>query len=140
MRFMMIVKAPLATAYKTDLDPEQFAAMGRYNDELRRAGVLLDLNGLAAPDKGARITFRGTRRTVTDGPFTEAKELIGGYWLIQVRSKEEAIEWAKRIPFSTDVHPGEEVEVEIRQIMEVEDLPLTPERAAAKKALEQRRH
>jgi hypothetical protein len=135
MRFMMIVKPP---AYTGMPDPEQLAAMGRYNDELRRAGVLLELNGLAPTTQGARVKFSGTKRTVVDGPFAETKELIGGYWIIQVRSKEEAVEWAKRIPFSTEVHPGEEVEVEIRQIMELEDLPVSPERVAAKKLLEQK--
>ncbi len=119
MRFMMIVKPP---AYTGTPDPEQMAAMGRYNEELRRAGVLLELNGLESPDKGARVKFKGTKRTVIDGPFSEAKEVIGGYWIIQVRSKEEAVEWAKRIPFSTEVHPGDDVEVEIRRIMELGDL------------------
>jgi len=119
MRFMMIVKPP---AYTGLPDPAQFEAMGRYNDELLRAGVLLDLNGLAPTAQGVRVQFSGSKRTVIDGPFAEAKELIGGYWLIQVRSKEEAVEWAKRIPFSTEVHPGEHVEVEIRQILELEDL------------------
>jgi hypothetical protein len=117
MRFMMIVKPP---AYTGHPDPEQMAAMGRYNEELQRAGVLLDLNGLESTAKGARVKFKDTKRTVIDGPFGEAKEVIGGYWIIQVRSKEEAIEWAKRIPFSTEVHPGDDVEVEIRQIMEFE--------------------
>jgi hypothetical protein len=134
MRFMMIVKPP---AYTGLPDPAQLEAMGRYNDELLRAGVLLDLNGLAPTTQGVRVQFSGTKRTVIDGPFAEAKEVIGGYWIIQVRSKEEAVEWAKRIPFSTEVHPGEQIEVEIRQIMELEDLPVSPERVAAKKQLEQ---
>ena len=137
MRFMMIVKPP-APAYTGAARPEQFAAMGRYNDELQRAGVLLDLNGLAPTAQGARVKFNGAKRTVIDGPFGETKEVIGGYWIIQVRSKEEAVEWAKRIPFWTEVHPGEHVEVEIRQIVELEDLPVSPERVAAKKALEQK--
>src|SRR3954462_10562277 len=84
MRFMMIVKPP---AYTGLPDPAQFEAMGRYNDELQRAGVLLDLNGLAPAAQGVRVQFRGSTRTVSDGPFSEAKELIGGYWIIQVRSK-----------------------------------------------------
>ena len=139
MRFMMIVKPP--TSLEQSLpDAKDLAAMGRYNDELLRAGVLLDLNGLAPTANGARIKFSGAKRTVIDGPFAEAKELIGGYWIIQVRSRQEAIEWAKRIPFSTEVHPGQEVEVEVRQIMEPEDLPLSPEQVAAKKSLEQRKH
>jgi len=119
MRFMMIVKPPV---YSGTPDPKQMAAMGRYNDELRRAGVLLDLNGLHPTEKGARVKFKGDKRAVIDGPFTEAKEVIGGYWIIQVRSKEEAVEWAKRIPFSTEVHPGEDVEVELRQIFELDEL------------------
>jgi hypothetical protein len=114
---MMIVKPP---AYTGLPDPKEMAAMGRYNDELRRAGVLLDLNGLEATDKGAKVKFKGDKRTVIDGPFGEAKEVIGGYWIIQVRSKDEALEWAKRIPFGTEVHPGQDVEVELRQIFEFE--------------------
>jgi hypothetical protein len=122
MRFMMIVKPPIP-AYTGLPDPKEFAAMGRYNDELRRAGVLLDLNGLTPTAQGAKVKFNAAKRTVIDGPFSEAKEVIGGYWIIQVRSKEEAIEWATRIPFGTEVHPGQEVEVEVRQIWELEDLP-----------------
>jgi hypothetical protein len=117
MRFMMIVKPP---AYNGTPDPKEMAAMDRYNEELRRAGVLLDLNGLEPTAKGAKVKFSGNKRTVIDGPFSEAKEVIGGYWIIQVRSKEEALEWAKRIPFGTEVHPGHEVEVELRQVFEFE--------------------
>lgn len=119
MRFMMIVKPP-TSAYNGPPNPQEMAAMGRYNEELRRAGVLLDLNGLEPTAKGAKVKFSGTKRTVVDGPFSEAKEVIGGYWIIQVRSKEEALEWARRIPFGTEVHPGQEVEVEVRQIFELE--------------------
>jgi len=115
MRFMMIVKPP---PYEGTPDPKEMAAMGRYNDELRRAGVLLDLNGLESTAKGFKVKFSGNKRTVFDGPFSEAKEVIGGYWLIQVRSREEALEWAKRIPFGTEVHPGHDVEVEVRQVFE----------------------
>jgi hypothetical protein len=114
MRFMMMVKAP-ASGYGAP-EPQQLQAMGRYNDELRRAGVLLEVHGLAP--EGSMVQFDGTTRTVIDGPFTEAKEVIGGFWLIEVRSKAEAIEWARRIPFSTEVHPGEHVEVELRRIVE----------------------
>ena len=96
--------------------------MGRYNDELRRAGVLLEVNGLAPTAEGAKVKFDGTKRTVIDGPFSEAKEVIGGYLVIQVRSKEEALEWAKRMPFGTEVHPGHEVEVELRRIVEPSEL------------------
>ena len=142
MRFMMIMlpNVPGIDEENWTPDPEAVTAMGRYNEELSKAGVLLALDGLQSPAKGARVAFAGGSASVTDGPFAEAKELIGGYWIIQVRSKEEAVEWAKRIPFSTEVHPGEHVEVEIRQIMELEDLPVSPERVAAKKALEQRKH
>ena len=140
MRVMVMVKAsPESEAGKMP-SQELLAAMGNFNEELVKAGIMLAGEGLHPSSKGARVKFNGSKRTVIDGPFSEAKELIGGYWIIQVRSKEEAVEWAKRIPFSTEVHPGEEVEVEIRQIMEIEDLPVSPERIAAKKALEQRKH
>jgi len=121
MRFMMLIKPP-ESEYAGPPNKEELHAMGRYNDELRRAGVLLEVNGLSPPAEGSRITFSGTRRTVTDGPFSEAKEMIGGYWVIQVRSKEEALEWAKRIPLGTEVHPGHEVEVELRRIVEQGEL------------------
>ncbi len=120
MRFMMIVKPP-PSAYDQRPDKKEFEAMGRYNEELKRAGVLIDLNGLAPTAEGAKVKFAGARRTVVDGPFSEAKEVIGGYWIIQVRSKEEALEWARRIPFGTEVHPGQEVEVELRRIAEPSD-------------------
>ncbi|MEJ7598974.1 MAG: YciI family protein [Kofleriaceae bacterium] len=117
---MMIVKPP-ADAYAGPPDPEQHAAMGRYNDELRHEGVLLEVDGLMSTAHGAKVKFKADKRTVTDGPFSEAKEVIGGYWIIEVRSKAEALAWAQKIPFSTEVHPGEEVEVEVRQIAEHDD-------------------
>ena len=92
------------------------AAMGKYNEELIKAGVMLAGEGLQSSSKGARVSFSGETRTVTDGPFTETKELIAGYWLIQVKSREEAIEWASRVPF-------EEGEIEIRQVFETSDFP-----------------
>src|SRR5438309_2480510 len=98
MRFMMIVKATSESEAGVMPDETILSAMGKYNEELSKAGVLLDLSGLQPSAKGARIKFSGGKRTVIDGPFTEAKELIAGYWLIQVKSKEEAIEWAKRAP------------------------------------------
>src|SRR5437868_5112241 len=102
MRFMMIIRPP---AYGPEhADPVEMEAMSRYNDELQAAGVLLDVNGLESTEKGAKVRFKGANRTVIDGPFTEAKEVIGGYWVIQVRSKAEAIEWAKRIPLGTECH------------------------------------
>jgi hypothetical protein len=120
MRFMMIVKASAYSEAGKMPSKELLAAMGKYNEALTSAGVLLDGAGLRASKEGARVTFRGDQRTVTDGPFGEAKELIAGYWVIQVKSKEEAIEWAKRIPFSP--RPGEdEAVVELRRFHEEED-------------------
>jgi hypothetical protein len=121
MRFMLIVKPP-AAACSEPIDWEELHAMGRYNDELRRAGVLLEVNGLAPTADGAKVKFGGSQRTVIDGPFTEAKEVIGGYFVIEVRSKEEALEWARRMPFGTEVHAGQEVEVEVRRIVEPSEL------------------
>jgi len=114
MRFMMIVKANKDSEAGVLPTEEQLAEMGKYNEELVKAGVLLAAEGLHASAKGARVRFSGAKRTVIDGPFTEAKELIAGFWLIQAKSKEEAIEWAKRVPF-------EESEIEVRQVFELED-------------------
>ncbi|GAA2142647.1 YciI family protein [Kitasatospora kazusensis] len=127
MRFMMLVKATEDSEAGVLPTAEQFSTMGAYNEELAKAGVLLGLDGLQASSKGARVRFDGGKRTVTDGPFAETKELLAGYWLIQVKSKEEAVEWAKRIPFDA----GEEVE--IRQVFDPSDFPaevLTPDAAA----------
>lgn len=119
MRFMMIVKANKDSEAGKMPSEELLAAMGRYNEELMKAGVLLDGTGLHPSSKGARIKFQGWKRTVIDGPFAETKELIGGYWIIQVKSLQEAIEWAKRAP---DPHgDGQEAEIEIRQLFELED-------------------
>jgi hypothetical protein len=114
MRFMMIVKATKESEAGTMPTEKQLADMAKYNEQLVKAGVMLAGEGLQASSKGARVRYSGTKRTVIDGPFTETKELIAGFWLIQARSKEEAIEWAKRVPF-------EEGEVEIRQVFELED-------------------
>ncbi len=114
MRFMMIVKANKDSEAGVLPTEEQLAEMAKYNEELVKAGVLLAAEGLHASSEGARVRFSGTKRTVIDGPFTEAKELIAGFWLIQAKSKEEAIEWAKRVPF-------EESEIEVRQVFELED-------------------
>ncbi len=119
MRFMMIVKANKDSEAGAMPDEKLIAAMTRYNEELAKAGVLLDLSGLQPSSKGARIKFSGGKRTVVDGPFTETKELIAGYWLIQVKSKAEAIEWAKRVPAPHG--EGQEGEIEIRQLFELED-------------------
>ena len=98
MRFMMIVKASRDSEAGKMPSEELLTAMGKYNQELMKAGVLLDLSGLQPSSKGARVIFSGSKKTVVDGPFTESKELIAGYWIIQVKSLEEAIEWAKRAP------------------------------------------
>jgi hypothetical protein len=126
MRFMVIVKADKMSESGALPDAKLLAEMGKYNEELAKAGVLLAGEGLHPSSKGARVKFSGTKRTVTDGPFSETKELIAGFWLIQVKSKEEAIEWVKRAP---NPFPGTESEVEIRQVFEAEDFgpALTPE-------------
>src|SRR6266850_6846064 len=98
MRFMMIVKASKDSEAGVMPSNELIAAMTKYNEELMKAGVLLDLSGLQPTAKGARVKFSGGRVTVTDGPFVETRELIAGYWIIQVKSKQEAVEWAKRVP------------------------------------------
>ena len=119
MRFMMIVKASKDSEAGKMPSEELIAAMGKYNQELMKAGVLLELNGLHASSKGARIRFAGGKRTVIDGPFPETKELIGGYWMIQVKSREEAIEWALRAPAP---HAEEqECEIELRQVFELDE-------------------
>jgi hypothetical protein len=127
MRFMMLMipKGYEDAAPGTMPDAKAVAAMMEYNDSLQKAGVLLALDGLHPPSMGARISFAGGRPTVTDGPFAEAKEVVGGYWMIQVRSREEAIEWAKRCPAS-----GNEV-IEVRQVQEFEDFPSDVQEAAA---------
>ena len=119
MRFMMIVKASKDSEAGVMPGQELLSAMGKYNEELMKAGVLLDGAGLQASSKGARIKFSGGKRTVVDGPFSEAKELIAGYWIIQVKSREQAIEWAKRAPAPHG--PNQESEIEVRQFFEMED-------------------
>ncbi|MGI8749145.1 MAG: YciI family protein [Thermoleophilaceae bacterium] len=125
MRFMVLLKANEDTEAAVMPSEQLLAEMGQYNEEMVKAGVLLAGEGLHPSSKGARVKFSGGERSVTDGPFAEAKELIAGYWLIQVKSKEEAIEWVKRCPNPT----GEEAEIEIRQVFEAEDFgeELTPE-------------
>jgi len=115
MRFMVIVKANKDSEAGVLPDEKILTEMGKFNEELAKAGVLLAAEGLHASSKGARVKFSGAKRTVTDGPFTEAKELVAGFWLWRVKSKEEAIEWVKRAPF------GEGAEIEIRQVFEAED-------------------
>jgi hypothetical protein len=122
MRFMVIVKATKDSEAGVLPTQQELAEMGKFNEELVRAGVMLAGEGLQASSKGARVKFNGNKRTVIDGPFAETKELVAGFWLWQVRSKEEAIEWLKRAPFR-------EGEVEIRQVFEAEDFgaEFTPE-------------
>src|SRR5574341_505844 len=125
MRFMLLVKSDADTEAGKPASAELLAEMGKYNEALVKAGVLLAAEGLHPSSKGARVKFSGARRTVIDGPFTEAKELIAGFWLIEVKSKEAAIEWVKRCPNPLD---GES-EIEIRQVFETDDFgaELTPE-------------
>ena len=127
MRFMMLMipKGYEKAAPGTTPDPKAVEAMMKYNETLKKAGVLLSLDGLHPPSAGARVSFTGGKPTVTDGPFIEAKEVLGGYWMIQVKSREEAIEWAKRCPASSS-----EV-IEIRQVQEVSDFPPDVQKAAA---------
>lgn len=122
MRFMVLVKADKKSEAGVLPSKQELADMGKFNEELIKAGVMLAGEGLQASSKGARVKFSGGKKTVTDGPFTETKELVAGFWLWQVKSKEEAIEWLKRAPF-------EDTEVEIRQIFEAEDFgaEFTPE-------------
>jgi hypothetical protein len=126
MRFMMLM---IPLGYETappdvKLDPERVAAMMKYNQALKDAGVLITLDGLHPPSMGARVSFGGGKPVVTDGPFTEAKEVLGGYWMIDVKSREEAIGWAKRCPAS-----GNEI-IEIRQVQELSDFPADVQEAA----------
>ncbi|MDQ3774320.1 MAG: YciI family protein [Pseudomonadota bacterium] len=125
MRFMILVKADKNTEAGVLANEKLLTEMGKYNEELVKAGVLLAGEGLQPSSKGARVQFSGEKLTVIDGPFTEAKELIAGFWLWQVKSKEEAIEWVKRCPNPA----GTEAEIEIRQVFEAEDFgaELTPE-------------
>jgi hypothetical protein len=124
MRFIMMIKGNQDSEMGKMPSEELLAAMGKYNEELAKAGVLLDLTGLQPTSKGAKIRYADGKRSVIDGPFSEAKEVVAGYWVIQVKSKQEAIEWAKRIPFeagASQAKPGEVAEVELRQFFELED-------------------
>jgi len=131
MRFMVLVKADKDSEAGVLPSKELLAAVGQLNEEMAKAGVLLAAEGLHASSKGARISFSGRNRIVTDGPFAETKELLSGFWLIQVKSKDEAIGWAKRVPFAD----GEVIEV--RQVFEASDFPpeiFPPEDAAHEQA------
>ncbi len=127
MRFMMLMipKGYEQAAPGAMPDAEAVAAMMKYNESLQKAGVLLALDGLHPPSMGARVSFPGGKPKVTDGPFAEAKEVVGGYWMIQVKSKEEAIEWASRCP------AGDNEVIEVRQVQELSDFPADVQEAAA---------
>src|SRR5512145_1886820 len=118
MRFMVLVKADKSTEAGVMPTRELLAEMGKFNEEMARAGVMLAGEGLQPSSKGARVRFSGDKRTVVDGPFSETKELVAGFWILQVKSKEEAIEWMKRCPHP---HPGHDTEIEIRQVYEADD-------------------
>ena len=126
MRFMVIVKATQSSEAGVLPSKALLADMGKFNEELAKAGVMLAGEGLQPSSKGARVRFSGDKRTVIDGPFTETKELVAGFWMWRVKSKEEAIEWVKRCPHPM---PGTDAEIEIRQVYEAEDFgaELTPE-------------
>lgn len=127
MRVMVIIKSTEASEAGATPDEALLTAMGLYNEDLVKAGVLLDGEGLHASSRGARVRFSGTTRSVIDGPFAEAKELVAGYWLWQVKSLDEAIEWVKRCP--TPMPETDEIEIEIRPVLETEDFgaEFTPE-------------
>ena len=132
MRFMMLV---IPKGYETaapDAVPDAKAVerMMKYNEDLAKAGVLLSLDGLQPPSSGVRVSYKGGKPSVKDGPFTESKECIGGYWMIQVKSKEEAIEWAKRAPM------GDDDIIEVRQVHEMEDFPADVQAAVSASSLE----
>jgi hypothetical protein len=133
MRFMMLV---IPKGYEnakpgTLPDPAAIDTMTKYNESLHKAGILLAMDGLHPPSTGARVSFSGGKPKVTDGPFAEAKEVLGGFWIIQVKSKEEAIEWAKRAPM------GDNEIIEVRQVQELEDFPPSEAIEREKKLVEQ---
>ena len=134
MRFMVMVKATKNSEAGKLPDQKLLADMGKFNEELVKAGIMLAGEGLQPSSKGARVRFSGDKRTVIDGPFTETKELVAGYWMWQCKSLEEAIEWVKRCPAPM---PGEESEIEIRQVFEAEDFgaEFTPELRAQEERL-----
>ena len=134
MRFMVMVKASKNSEAGVMPDEKLLSDMGKFNEELVKAGIMLAGEGLHPSSKGVRVRFSGDKRTVIDGPFTETKELVAGYWMWQCKSKEEAIEWVKRCP---NPMPGEESEIEIRQVFEAEDFgaEFTPELRAQEERL-----
>lgn len=137
MRFMILIKASKDSEAGVLPSPELLAAMGKFNEDLAKAGIMLAGEGLQASSKGARVKFSGDKRIVTDGPFAETKELIAGFWIWKCKSKQEAIDWVKRCP---NPMPGTEAEIEIRQIFEMEDFAeaLNPELRANEQRLRER--
>ena len=131
MRFMVLVKATKDSEAGVMPPEDMLMAMGKFNEEMVKAGVMLDGSGLQPSSKGARVRFSGDKRTVIDGPFAETKELIAGFWILQVKSRDEAIEWVKRAPFGGGHH------LEIRQVFEAEDFgdEFTPEARAAEERM-----
>jgi hypothetical protein len=123
MRFMMIVKASKESEAGVMPSEELIATMGKFNEELMKAGVLVDLSGLQPSSRGFRVKFSGGKRTIVDGPFAESRELIAGYWVINVKSREEALEWAKKVPAPQYQGEGE---IEVRQFFELEDFAPSP--------------
>src|ERR1700747_884693 len=121
MKFMILVKATKDSEAGVMPSEQLLTEMGKFNEELVKAGVMLSGEGLQPSSKGARVRFSGGKRTVIDGPFTETKELVAGFWLIQVGSKQEAIDWVSRCP--APMGPGEDGEIEIRQVFEASDFP-----------------
>ena len=131
MRFMMLLKADKTTEAGVLPTRQELEIMGKYNEEMAKAGILLDGAGLQPSSKGARITFSGGEPVVTDGPFAETKELLAGYWMIEVKSRQEAIAWAKRAPLNALPSNGRDAEIELRQMFELADFPDLPESVAA---------
>jgi len=126
VRFMVIVKGDSRTEAGVLPTEAELTTMGKYNQQLIDAGVMVDGAGLQPTSKGARVGFKNGQVYVTDGPFAETKEILAGYWIINVKSKAEAIEWAKKIPFNCLPNNGRDAEVEIRQFFEIEDFPAAP--------------
>jgi hypothetical protein len=126
VRFMMLLKADKTTETGALPTHQDLEVMGKYNEELVKAGALLDAAGLQPSSKGAKVTFQNGKAQVTDGPFVETKELLAGYWMIQVNSKEEAIAWATRVPFDHLPSNGRAPEIELRQMFEITDFPDEP--------------
>jgi hypothetical protein len=130
VRFMMLLKADKTTESGALPTQKDLEVMGKYNEALMKAGVLLDAAGLQPSSKGAKVTFQSGKTQVTDGPFAETKEILAGYWMIQVKSKEDAIEWARRVPWDHLPSNGRVPEIELRQMFEITDFPDVPPEVA----------